>query len=1430
MLFYRYIKQSVLFQKPFILFIIAIVGLAAVCFGQEENRKNNTEPIRFRRWLAPLDRIDDWPYGPGRYLPLDRKVFEQWTELSKQTSGQINPEEWNGLTRIVLEAKLEGRQLIQGQGCFEIQSGTAKTGNSISFDSLGFWIDRLTLENGTPIPLVREPDDKIHLILPDEKETKTQRVLFHWSLRSRNDTQRDLSFHFSFPPCPAVELLLELPVSAVPVISSGLVMEEPAAEKTLQTPQTPPISIQQTPQTSDIQKQKTPEEKNNIRRWRILPSRNMPILLTVTHDEKLQPARQKTAIQQTIRYNITPQGTDVAAKIFFDKSDVHLSELFLELESPLRVVDVRYGEQAVSWSPLTATKNSPVTRIHIDLSGVAKEEPRELLLEAVCSVRENQPWLLPRVRVVSSNVFWKETRCGVHVQSPFLVRNISCERAVQVTPRNPIERGDWEQFVFQFFEEDSQIMVDFAPHIPRVHLNSGVQVQWGNNEIRGNMIVDCSVADGNCYTLEFPVSPHWTIDSIRSIYWTIDSTKVSGGDEILTWNVIDVQDSRFNHSKSLRENGEPLKILAVQLKHPLRSRKLLRLQLTGRFQSVAQNDFRLSDVSPLSLHYHRDESHYIAVAVQSTIPYHLQYRSPNHSAFEIHYYDSRLSQYFSDLPSGLLFPLNTQTQEIRFGIERLKPNYSAEITGNVLLKEKELVPSFRFRCQPVDSSVDRVYVHLLPGLREKTQDGQNGVWTWSGTSESIQPLQVRLLSEKEQQEILPFLEQQSLTGLSIRGETWEIRPAVPQTAAFEFRAVSSIPLSDSMPVPLASLPLATAQKGEIYIESPKLFQYHIINSRLKSIPTVPTEWYRYQEIRSAFRYDPAEEPRFSLQPPLTIQRLNREETLPFAWIWALRLDTRYESEGIVKNNAIFLLENHGKDSLRIRLPDGMNVGNVHAVWRDDRRISWQPDYENDQDKTDQSIINHVTDQQYSVQDKTPLQNIVVVSLPEGSRFVSVSLEYSHQDTPQNNQRKLKPEYPSVDIPVLSQSWTLWFPPEFEVNLHSPVTLKSSEYHSLPLQKAISPFLTNPRFDPFTSAAWRELFWGKSRYQDAAKASQVFFNWITAELTRKNPVVSGSERSLLNLNTSIPNEPIQTTKNTINWGDVFGNEKRLLEMLGEIRQDNEKGVEVRVILDKQSLMMLGVASSAPVSFPETGLTEQQGTKLFEHTGLVLLVSSKVRTDKIKEYTFYITSFLTNSLNRRFFSGSISNCSRYIPETVDPIRISSGLSGSLEQTGFSHPQWLFLEEWLRDTAPLSMPWSVSPTMIRLASVMPNWTAFEMSGKTDQSFYIVPRGTFAAYYWLAFLTALVLTTRKPFSSPVFLVILLVVFEILMRLAIPSFIDIPGGAFWGTAVSLGFGMIRSQSANGSPAKIKRFPRRTRSTNKSLAEPTNSENLSEPH
>ena len=47
------------------------------CGGRRGKQGTGSEVIRFRRILAPEDRIKDWPLGDGKYLPVDAAEFER---------------------------------------------------------------------------------------------------------------------------------------------------------------------------------------------------------------------------------------------------------------------------------------------------------------------------------------------------------------------------------------------------------------------------------------------------------------------------------------------------------------------------------------------------------------------------------------------------------------------------------------------------------------------------------------------------------------------------------------------------------------------------------------------------------------------------------------------------------------------------------------------------------------------------------------------------------------------------------------------------------------------------------------------------------------------------------------------------------------------------------------------------------------------------------------------------------------------------------------------------------------------------------------------------------------------------------------------------------------------------------------------------------
>ena len=1393
------------FALPTALFWFVFVGLAAAqssptvetAKSGSSNSNSETVPLgkkretirEFRRWFAPIDHIREWPLGPGPYWPTDRHQFEQWAETLEESSKRPNAGKTPTLSRIVLRAAIRSFQLLEGTGILVFPENP--TMRSFPLEPWELWTS--PPDDGNRPLIVHDSDGGLRLWFPPEEpdaatsDDRNRETGFNWSLRSRPDSRGCLQYDFSLPPCLSIELHLDLPPSLVPTCSTGLVTETSGGE------------------SGDV----LPE---GFRRWRILAGRNSRFSVSVAVEGGVRTVRGQTTIQRSIRYTIEPQGLNVSTTIKFEKSDARIEELILDVESPLRIVGIQYGTQPVAWTRLSASPEGDGMRFHVNLSEFARREVADLTLLAMAPLLDARPWTLPRIRIVSSDVFWMETRCGVHVIQPLQVRSIDARHAKQTRPRTVIDQSDREVFVFQFSEDDAIITVDFDGYKPEVAVEGAVQFLWGNNEVRGNMVLECGITEGDCYQLQFPVTPNWTIDSVKSLHWMVDSSRIPAGDEVLSWDVLEDRDGTVKPNDPVSAT----RILSIQLKSPIRSRKSLQIQLSGRFQPENRDEFRLSDFSPLAPLPETDAT--LAVAVQQTSSqFQLQYRTP--MSFRPNPDNPaklRQIQHFIEDATGSVFDLDTRGRELRFVLERLKPNYSSEITGVATLKDKELHFDFDIKCQPVDSSVDRVYVHFAPGSTNDTdfpvtESDPPGLverrpWIWTGLSDAIKPLQARRLPPEELEDLFPTVGSRGLLDDFLHGETWEIRLPVPQSGPFVLRAASSVPLADSITVPLAALPFSTNQRGEIYIRTPRLFRYRVVNTRLKSIPIPPEKWFRYEETRAAFRYNPREEPRLSLQSPLSLKRLSPEEMPPSAWIWSQRLDTQYEPEGIVKNNAVFLIENRGKDKLRIRLPDGIGVGDVHAVWRDNQREIWHPEVESPADRFYTPLSGMPGREIPGPQTEKSIEepgHVVVIALPEGVRFITVSLEYSSRDKPLVRQRKLVPRYPAADVPILSGGWTSWFPPEFDVSLPSQFMEKGRTFH---FSEALNHVFSGRILDLFSENTWNRLFHGDRRRRETEAGAQIFFDWIGTRL----PADEGSDLENDFLRENLFSQGGRLTEpwgeeNKVRWTDLLSDEKRLLDRISQLGHDGSKGVDINVLIDRKALAFLGIYPDTTVPVSEISSQKRRGVELFEQSGLVLLVSTRIRSDRVREYNFRITSSLVLSLHRHFESESIGPCARSIPESVELATRDAGNSDnpfSSDLPELATPHWIPLSRWLAESQSLSLPWSISSQIIRLSSVTPDWNAFEMAPGPDNELYVVHRNTFAAYKWLAFLAVVVLTARKPFSHPVVLILLLILFEILSRIVAPCQAGVPGGAFLGALVSLGFCLVRSRNLRTAAMK----------------------------
>jgi hypothetical protein len=239
---------------------------------------------------------------------------------------------------------------------------------------------------------------------------------------------------------------------------------------------------------------------------------------------------------------------------------------------------------------------------------------------------------------------------------------------------------------------------------------------------------------------------------------------------------------------------------------------------------------------------------------------------------------------------------------------------------------------------------------------------------------------------------------------------------------------------------------------------------------------------------------------------------------------------------------------------------------------------------------------------------------------------------------------------------------------------------------------------------------------------------------------------------------------------------------LASITRRLTDETKREVEAKLLIDKQALAFLGISQTAQIeeinSIQKTNVRE----KLFEHAGLVLLVAVRTRSDGTKEYTFALTTPTTLALNRQFKPIPSGHCVRIVPfEVLDSVSKSSS-------------QWLSSSRWLAEATLSSIPWSVAVQVMQRTTLTSDWNAYELPLDTEQSLYIVHRQKFVALQWIAFLTIVLVTCRKPLASPVILFALLIVFELTTRSVAPCYAGIPSGAFLGVLVSLGFIWIRLQ------------------------------------
>ncbi len=333
----------------------------------------SAEAARFRRVYAPLDALKDLTRGSTRYVPMDRTEFERLARTAGFPAGAPAPV-GQVLTTAEYTAKLSGDALVGGEALLHV-AGAADAPALVPLDPCGLAVaDAVWLgEKRRPARLGLGADGRLAVLVerPGQLQLK-------WSLRGKRDAAGSVDFSLELPPCPSIRLALDLPQGVTPLIDRGMIVAGVA-------------------------------EGMGAARWRIELGGHHRVKLRVVPSEELDPRRRINTLRESLTYDFSLRGTDLAAQLTLDVPNVPLRQVVLELDPGLRLLTARSGEQPVTWSSALPREGSPKHRVVLDLP--------EPIQGTGCSGRKEgrRCWFRPRWRSSawrpSMPARWTPRRC-----------------------------------------------------------------------------------------------------------------------------------------------------------------------------------------------------------------------------------------------------------------------------------------------------------------------------------------------------------------------------------------------------------------------------------------------------------------------------------------------------------------------------------------------------------------------------------------------------------------------------------------------------------------------------------------------------------------------------------------------------------------------------------------------------------------------------------------------------------------------------------------------------------------------------------------------------------------------------------------------------------------------------------------------------------
>ena len=1002
---------------PTLLGLLLAAGLTAAIAADQDSAGQ----LRFRRILAPEDRIKDWPLGDGRYLPMDTAEFERLTTPVSGNAAESLTAPAVAITQTRYEAKLDGDHLT-GQATADVFLN-GQTPKMLPFEPCNLAVGKIVWINlpspasekaaggkgGSVAPTEEKNSSSPPVLTPalsqTERGSESRALLglggngkletlverngllrFDWSLAGRRDSADILVFTFELPQAAANEFSVELPKEYTPALDRGIVVNsEPAGGDSV--------------------------------RWRIaLGGRHrfhMRLLPAGTANRRPQLA----LLRELRTYDLSMRGVEVSAQWRLQVHNEPLQQIAVLLDPGLELVSARYGDELLSWTLSPATDGQG-TRAVLMLSEPIRDTERVIRLSALGRTVLDKPWRLPRIR--AEGLFWQEGSITVQTSEPLLADRITPLGCAQ-TGTGPLSAPRaGESVQFQTFQSDATVELMVARRPATLQVTSATSIEMGDEELSARMAADLHVTEEARFALEVDIAKPWIVDTVESTPpaavsdWTLEPQ--AGGSGRLLIRL----DGGQSSSKPPR--------LVISARRPF---------------AAAQQTLTIHDLTPLTFRKATDGRQLLAV--RAVGPYVLkltgdekikQLRADNLSSSEL--------ELFASPPQDLLLECNARADLLQIALVGQKAKYSGSIQIDAAVGNGVIREHCTMRCIPESGRVDRLLVQFYP--RSETAP----VWAVGDNDPQVS---ARKLSNR----------QQASAGWDTSVETWELTLRRPRSVPFEITAVRERPMAAGSldrewiqeTLTLASMPEAVVQQGILTVRGLGSRTLRIDNRRLKPVPPEPLPPDRAQAVQGVFRYDPA---RGVVEGTAAAVRVagNNDPGVVNTWVWICHLESWYQTDGAARHQATYDLQSTGRGHLQLVMPLGIMRHEIRGVWIDGDTVAWQ----------------------WTAADS---DNRITIELPARRKFPRVAIQWTSQSDRLGIFGALAPSMPEPDLPVLSRRWTACLPPGYTCLGSNAQQTSARGGAATWSRRLFGPFgraAAVERFDPLAIDDWMSLLsWG-----------------------------------------------------------------------------------------------------------------------------------------------------------------------------------------------------------------------------------------------------------------------------------------------------------------------------------------------------------------